>query len=113
MAARLFYIFFFLEFCLDFFSLNFFLKKIKDEKDRGTQIKLILLLADGTEVLVKPMRWVRFFVTLMILFYRHSKANINLFYSRVPRDYITPPDHFYFVDFERHHAEIAAYHVDK
>jgi hypothetical protein len=26
------------------------------EKERGTQIKLILLLADGTDVLVKPMK---------------------------------------------------------
>lgn len=57
------------------------------EKEKGTQIKLVLLLEDGTDVLVKPMK--------------------------TPRDYETPPDHFYFVDFERHHAEIAAYHVDK
>lgn len=48
---------------------------------------MILLLKDGTEVLVKPMR--------------------------VGRDYETPPDHFYFVDFERHHAEIAAFHLDR
>ncbi|CAF0711253.1 unnamed protein product [Brachionus calyciflorus] len=57
------------------------------EKEKGTQIKLILTLNDGTDVLVKPMK--------------------------VPRDYETPPDHFYFVDFERHHAEIAAFHVDR
>lgn len=57
------------------------------EKEKGTQIKLLLNLDDGTEVLVKPMK--------------------------VPRDYETPPDHFYFVDFERHHAEIAAFHVDR
>lgn len=58
-----------------------------NEKEKGTQIKLMLVLSDGTDVLVKPMK--------------------------VPREYETPPDHFYFVDFERHHAEIAAFHVDK
>jgi hypothetical protein len=38
---------------------------------------------------------------------------LNFISKRTPRDYITPDDHFYFVDFERHHAEIAAYHVDR
>lgn len=36
-----------------------------------------------------------------------------MFHLRVPRTYITPPDHFYFSDLERHHAEIASFHVDK
>lgn len=56
------------------------------EKERGTQIKLLMQLEDDIKVLIKPMK--------------------------VPRDYETPPDHFYFSDFERHHAEIASFHVD-
>jgi hypothetical protein len=27
-----------------------------DEKEKGTQIKILAVLADGTDVLVKPMR---------------------------------------------------------
>ncbi|CAF2114926.1 unnamed protein product [Rotaria magnacalcarata] len=57
------------------------------EMSQGTQIKVILDLPDGFEALFKPYR--------------------------VPRNYQTLPDHFYFSDVERHHAEIAAFHVDR
>ncbi|CAF0807684.1 unnamed protein product [Rotaria sordida] len=58
-----------------------------NEMPQGTQIKIILDLPDSFRALLKPYR--------------------------VPRNYQTLPDHFYFSDIERHHAEIAAFHLDK
>ncbi|XP_071813511.1 extracellular serine/threonine protein kinase FAM20C-like [Apostichopus japonicus] len=61
--------------------------KICQQMPGGTQIKLNITFQDGGQALMKP--W------------------------RVPREFETLPNHYFFADIERHTSEIAAFHLDR
>ncbi|KAK3559010.1 hypothetical protein QTP86_000018 [Hemibagrus guttatus] len=107
-------------------------------KSGGTQLKLIMTFENYGQALFKPMkgpqtslRWDRGDSVLLLsctlgyclpsdhpfiykcCFAIRGEEEPEEGQIRQTREQETPPDFFYFSDFERHNAEIAAYHLDR
>ena len=85
------------------------------QKEGGTQLKLVIEYPQGGLAMLKPMRWSFFFSFREIKRKKPPSpcSNCFTFLFRFPREQETLPNHFYFTDYERHNAEIAAFHLDR
>lgn len=80
-----------------------------DEKEGGTQFKLVISFPNKGQALFKPMRFPR---DQVLYFYNNKFDFWSLFHTQFFFKE-TLPDHFYFTDYERHNSEIAAFHLDR
>ncbi|XP_061159532.1 extracellular serine/threonine protein kinase FAM20C isoform X2 [Syngnathus typhle] len=85
-------------------------------KSGGTQLKLIMTFHNYGQALFKPMKddklggIAQYGLPFFDRSYFVKNLEIGLLQTREQQ---TPPDFFYFSDFERHNAEVAAFHLDR
>uniref|UniRef100_A0A452G0J4 FAM20C golgi associated secretory pathway kinase n=1 Tax=Capra hircus TaxID=9925 RepID=A0A452G0J4_CAPHI len=83
-------------------------------KSGGTQLKLIMTFQNYGQALFKPMKSPASRDSSLPAAWRGcSEVPISTNTARQTREQETPPDFFYFSDYERHNAEIAAFHLDR